>query len=270
MQFKAGIYADISVLSTWMNGCNKAKVYDFRPGVYYFYSGTFTFDSSIPLVAGRFTNVPTSPVPNMPGACTNQINVLPPVLDPAGVTFVFGGTAKMTVQNNSQVDICGVYSPTGPPIALYGLKTSLGTGAQTMDPLDTSNADSAFFFTDQNSQNIAVYIEGSVYAATGFLDLDLRKSTNQFFLDGVVVRRFRVFAPASAIPPTPLASTPGTSPGPARTVANLTVYVCPGQSTCTPATGTLRLKVKVGIGDPNSAPTPGQREITVYSWSVQR
>src|SRR5262249_13165215 len=151
----------------------------------------------------------------------------------------------------------------GPPVALYGLKAALGTGAQKMNPLDTSNADSAFFFTNQNSQNISLYVEGSVYAPTGFLDLDLRKSTDQFFLDGVAVRRFRVFAPASAIPPTPLASTPTTSPGPARTVANLNVYVCPGQSTCTAATGTLRLKVKFGIGDPNSAPTPGQREMTI-------
>jgi hypothetical protein len=273
MQFSAGVYPDISVISNWMSSCNKAKVYDFRPGVYYFYSGTFTFNSNIPLIGGRVDAVPTSPVPDLSksqGYCTNQTNTITPNPLPAGVTFVFGGTAQMTVDNNSQVELCGIYSKTGPPIALYGLKTTLGTGTLKMDPLTTTNPDYAFFWTDQNSTNIYLYLEGTVYAPTGFLDLDLRKSTSQFFLDGVAVRRFRVFAPASAIPPTPLASTPTTSPGPARTVANLSVYVCPGQSTCSAATGTLRLKVKVGLGDPASAPSPGQREITVYSWSVQR
>jgi hypothetical protein len=271
MAFQAGIYPDISVLTTAMS-CNKAKVFDFRPGYYYFYSGNWTVSTNTPMVAGAVDPVPI-PVPTISktaDACTSQINTITPNANPAGVTFVFGGNAQMLVTGAGVADICGQYSKTGPPLALYGLKSPLGTGTLQMSALTTTNSDYAFFMTDQNSPNIFLKLQGTTYAPTGYLNLDLRKSTDQYFNDGVVVRRFNVFAPASTIPPTPLAATPITIPGAARTVANLTVYVCQGQSTCSAATGTMRLKVKVGLGDPASKPTPGQREITVYSWSVQR
>jgi hypothetical protein len=54
-------------------------------------------------------------------------------------------------------------------------------------------------------------------------------------------------------------------------VVYLSVYVCPGASTCASGTGTLRLKAKVAIFDPNAAPASGgHRPVTVLSWSVQR
>jgi hypothetical protein len=133
-----------------------------------------------------------------------------------------------------------------------------------------NNQSCALITTDSQSTNIVFYMQGLTYAPNAWVDLDLRKSTNQFFNDGLVVRAFSVFAPASANPPTPLASTPTGFPGAARTIVNLTVYLCPGSSTCSTGTGRVRLKVKMGIGDPASAPTAGNREITVYSWSVQR
>ena len=37
--------------------------------------------------------------------------------------FVFGGTSRMYVDNNSQVELCGSYHANRPPIELYGLKT---------------------------------------------------------------------------------------------------------------------------------------------------
>jgi len=54
------------------------------------------------------------------------------------------------------------------------------------------------------------------------------------------------------------------------TVVYLTVYVCPGQGRCSPTPSAIRLRVKVGIYDPSGKAQPPSRQITVYSWSVQR
>jgi hypothetical protein len=268
--FFPGLYTSVPNLN-----CNKAKVFDFRPGVYYFnYPGLWTISSGI-LVAGSANALSASPLPTIPGACQSQISTINPNPN-AGVEFVFGGSSRINISFDAQVEICGIYSKTGPPIAIYGLKSAIGSGALQL-PAENSclypyqgNQSCSLITTDQNSTNIVFYMQGLTYAPNAWVALDLRKSTNQFFNDGLVVRAFSVFAPASASPPTPLASTPTGYPGAARTIADLTVYLCPGSSTCSTATGTVRLKVKVGIGDLASAPTAGHREITVYSWSVQR
>lgn len=271
MQFNPGTYSSVTALNNAMS-CNKAKVYDFRPGFYYFtYSGVWTISDNT-MVAGSPTQLSATP-PAIPGACPNLINTITPPATDTGVTFVFGGSAQMNITGNAQVEICGRYSSISPPIAFFGLKSNLGTmTAQNgcVTAIGTAAGACQMLFTDQNSTNTVLYLWGTVYAPKAWIDVDLRKSTTQYFNDGVVARRFSVFAPASAIPPTPLASLPIDIPGPARTVVVLTVYVCPGQSTCTVATGRVRLKVKVGIGDPASRPVPGSRDITVYSWGVQR
>jgi hypothetical protein len=55
-----------------------------------------------------------------------------------------------------------------------------------------------------------------------------------------------------------------------RTVVFLTVYTCPGVSTCTQATGRMRLRAKVAIFDESGFTAAGDRDVQVLAWSVQR
>jgi hypothetical protein len=273
MTFTPGLYSSLSDLTTAMS-CNKAKVFDFRPGVYYFdYSGVWRISSGT-MVAGADNPLPTK-APSIPGACPSPVAPTTPDLT-SGVEFVFGADAQVNVSSSAQVEICARYSPTSPPVAIYGLKSSLGSGAMQVPAqsgcvttLITSGG-CAMFQTDNQSSNIALYIQGVTYAPRAWVDVDLRKSTNQFFNDGIVARAFSIFAPASATPPTPLAAMPAGAPGPARTVIDLTVYVCPGASSCSAGAGRIGLKAKVGFDDPTGIPVAGARQVTVYSWSVQR
>jgi hypothetical protein len=268
--FTPGLYTDLTKLTAAWN-CNKAKVYDFRPGIYYFaYSGLWTIDSGT-MVAGA-VNPLGNTAPTIPGACPNQVSSTTP--DPTeGVEFVFGGSAHVLFTINAQVEICGRPQAGAPPLAFYGLKSSIGSGAFLVPAQNgcvTQVYGCDFLQTDQNSNGLGLWVQGTTYVPAATVDLDLRKSTNQFFNDGLVVRTFNLFAPASASPPTPLAAMPSGSVGPARTVLYLTVYICPGTSTCTVGTGTIRLRVKVGFGDPSGTPVAGSRQVTVYTWSVQR
>jgi hypothetical protein len=268
--FQPGLYSDLSVLTAAWN-CNKVKVFDFRPGIYYFdYSGLWTINSGT-MVAGAINPLGDT-APTVPGACPNQVTSTTPD-NTKGVEFVFGGSAHVLFTNNAQVEICGRPDTGVPPLAFYGLKSSIGTGAFQVPAQNgcvTTVFGCDFLQTDQNASGVGLWVQGTTYVPIATVDLDLRKSTNQFFNDGLVVRTFNLFAPASAVPPTPLAAMPAGTVGPARTVIYLTVYVCPGTSTCTVGTGAIRLRVKVGFGDPSGTPTSGARQVTVYTWSVQR
>jgi hypothetical protein len=123
-----------------------------------------------------------------------------------------------------------------------------------------------------NKSGISLYVYGASFLPLGGVDLDMTNSSDLTIEGGLVVRQLRTFAPAATTPPAPLSSGPlpggaGTS---ARTVVLLTVYVCQGASSCTTG-GSVQLKAKVAISDPNGTPgTNGQRPTTVLSWSVQR
>jgi hypothetical protein len=266
--FTPGRYSSLTALDAAMK-CNKAKVYDFRPGIYYFsYTGVWSIDGGT-TVAGSDTPLTDTP-PAIPGACPTQVAPAPPNLA-AGVTFVFGGGARLNISNNAKVEICGRYSSSTPPMAIYGLRNALGpVPAQSGCITQLGVGACPVIYTDQLSSNIVLYVEGMTYLPVSWIDLDLRKSTDQFFTDGLVARAFSVFAPANTIPPSPLASVPLGMTTPGLTVVLLTVYVCPGSNTCSAATGLLRLRAKVAINDPAGNPQPGRREITVYTWSVQR
>jgi hypothetical protein len=67
----------------------------------------------------------------------------------------------------------------------------------------------------------------------------------------------------------PLISIPDNSPGygTADTIADVTVYVCPGAATCS-ASGTVKLRARVNINDPTGSPVAGNRRITILSWNL--
>jgi hypothetical protein len=273
MHFQPGIYTSASSLNSAM-GCSKARVYDFRPGIYYFkYSGTWNIADNV-MVAGAVNQI-TSTTVHVPGACPSQVSPSTPDQG-GGVEFVFGNDAQITISDNASVEICAKYSATGPPIAIYGLKAALGSGSKQIPAQSgcvTRTGDSAcsFFQSDSNhdSSDVAFYIQGLVYVPLAWVDLDLRGSQSQYFNDGLVARAFSAAPPDSSGASNAILSNPnGASVG--RTVVSLTVYLCPGQSTCTTGTGRVRLLVKVRMNDPTGTAVAGKREITVYSWSVQR
>jgi hypothetical protein len=79
--------------------------------------------------------VATPPVPAaIPGSCDNPISDAGAV----GVQFIFGGDSQFAVKAG-QVEICGTYSSSRPPVAIYGLTsgsetTTTLTGATTLKP----------------------------------------------------------------------------------------------------------------------------------------
>jgi hypothetical protein len=177
------------------------------------------------------------------------------------------------------MELCGRWlNKTTPPMAVYGLTAPLSNNTGQTIPaltgcLTSSNAVTRcpLFETAQHSKAIAFYMQGLSYAPTAWFDLDERDSTLQYFNDGLIARAINVFAPASATVPTPFANLPISLPGLSWSLVNLTVTVCPGKVTCTAATGTVRLKAKVGILDPTGVPdTNGGRQAKIYTWSVQR
>ncbi|HEY3261175.1 MAG TPA: hypothetical protein VGJ95_13060 [Pseudonocardiaceae bacterium] len=143
--FEPGYYDDAYGLSAMMAGNSACRhsTWWFKPGAYYFdfhNSGTnanpllnssggnvWTIDDGY-LVAGTPVDaagaVIVSPaVPaTIPGSCNNPIKSASAV----GVQFIFGGDSQFAVKSG-QVEICGTYSATKPPVAVYGLKSGSET-----------------------------------------------------------------------------------------------------------------------------------------------
>ncbi|MDT5023866.1 MAG: hypothetical protein QOE61_292 [Micromonosporaceae bacterium] len=284
--FLPGLYTDVDSLNalTKNSGC-KDSVFWFMPGGTYY----FDFDKDKAwlintgyLVGGTSTNGPTPPAngfePKIPGACQTPI---PPSLPTggtwtppgpnAGVQFVFGGVSRIDVKD-AQVEVCGTFSESHPPIAVYGLKAGVGTvhkqGGCIIDrPYPSTGCP---VITTELSPKNSFYVQGTTYVPSAVLDISLNNTTQQVFRYGVIARSLYLSPTGSADLTNPVIEVPDDSPAYAlRTVVNLDVYICPGADTCS-ATGTARLRAKVGISDPGGPPVAGKREITVYTWSVQR
>jgi Tfp pilus assembly protein PilX len=162
--FEPGYYDDAAGLTAMMAGNSACRhsTWWFKPGTYYFdfhNGGTnpnplldsgggnvWTVDDGY-LVAGRPVNAsgavvaaPSVPA-SIPGSCDNPIDSAAAV----GVQFVFGGDSRLAVKSG-QVEICGTYSATTPPVALYGLKS--GAETVTANTLKATTVVSAGDFTN--------------------------------------------------------------------------------------------------------------------------
>jgi hypothetical protein len=284
VEFQPGLYTDVAALNSFMrnSGC-KDGIYHFNPGVY-----TFNFSSNTEwlidtgdLVAG----LPTVPFqngvePTIPGACVSPIPPTDPVAAASwqrpppgsGVAFVFAGTSRMHV-GAAKVEVCGEYSLTRPPVAVYGLKAAIGsvpalTGCLIQTPYPSTGCP---VILSDNAPDSRLFIQGTTYVPTAALDISLNNNTGQVFRFGVISRTLRLNPTGSANLDGPVIEVPDLAASfGRRTVIALTVYVCDGASTCSAATGRLRLRTKVDVVDPTGFPVAGSREITVLSWSVQR
>jgi hypothetical protein len=277
--FTPGLYTGNATANALNNltkssGCKDA-IFWFPPGTYYFdlpENKPWQIDTGY-VVGGLATLVDGTPPP-IPGACASPIPLPPPatgwVKPPpnSGVQFVFGGATQLQL-SATKFELCGTYSATRPPIAVYGLKAdSNGVPAQSGCVIQVGGCP---VITSDNSPNSRFYVQGTTYVPKASLDISLNNATGQVFRYGVVARSLSLNPTGSANLSNPVIEVPDDSPGYGlRTTVYLTVYVCPGVSTCTTATGKLRLRIKVGLIDTSGVPVAGARQVTVYSWSVQR
>ncbi|MBC6445675.1 hypothetical protein [Actinokineospora xionganensis] len=149
--FEPGYYDDANALTAMMGNGSACKnsVWWFKPGAYYFdFHNTgpnanprlpsaggniWTIDTG-KLVAGTPVNAAGQVIaqpplnPTIPGSCNNPIKDANAV----GVQFIFGGDSQLAVKAG-QAEICGTYSATRPPVAVYGLKSGSETDTALTD-----------------------------------------------------------------------------------------------------------------------------------------
>ncbi len=161
----------------------------------------------------------------------------------------------------------------GPPIAIYGLKSSIGSGAfavpaesgcvtQTGYVTEGGDATHCAVVQTQNDPNPATTIYGTTYVPNGVVDLYLNNNTVQVFRWGLVTRALLVGSSGSSNLASAVIDVPDDAPAPFATPSDmyLDVFVCPGQATCS-SSGQLSLRAKVKVQTDGS--------ISVLSWSRQ-
>ena len=116
------------------------------------------------------------------------------------------------------------------------------------------------------------YVQGTTYAPLASLNLSLNNIAESVFRFGVIARSLSIFETGSFIYPGAVIELPDNSPGWGvnGTLVQLQVYLCPGSSTCSAAPDKLALTTRVQLWDPSGTPVPGQRQVSVLSWSHQR
>jgi hypothetical protein len=259
--FSPGLYTN----SQTLGACDNNTMW-FKPGVYYFDFAknrpTWVIDTGA-LVGGTPTTTLSAAAPSMPGSCVSPLTSTAA----PGVQFVFGGYSALDIRGTAKVELCGSYSSTAPPIAVYGLKT--GTGVVSAPTGCTITIGGCPLLSSSDSAlSSALYVQGTVYAPAALVALSYGSSTGQFIKDGVIARS--VSASLYGVSPTGVELAPRTlGPKGAETDVFLQVYVCPKEITCSAASGRLQLESDVGIGTTASV-VPGARSVRVYSWAVQR
>ena len=164
----------------------------------------------------------------------------------------------------------------GPPIAIYGLKQTIGSGTWQVSaqsgcitatgyPLG-GDASHCALIQSYSDPNPSLTIQGTTYAPRSMLDLYLNNSTVQVFRWGLVSRGIRIRSTGSTGSLSdPVIDVPADAPAPFALpdLLYLEVYVCPGAASCG-TSGPVRLRAKVRVS------TDPPRTVTVLSWNNQR
>ena len=144
-----------------------------------------------------------------------------------------------------------------------------GSGCIATGPYTGTGSTSCALVTTPNNAGNEFYVQGTTYAPGAVLDITLNNAAEQIFRFGVVARSLWVKETGSFSYTGVVIEVPDDSPGFVFSVY-LTVYVCPGQTTCAP-TGTPVLRTKVAYVDTDpTTPEPGRRQVVVLSWSASR
>jgi hypothetical protein len=287
-EFEPGLYTSAAALNALTNaaGACSGSVWHFKPGTYY-------FNFKDPAVAHRWTvssgylvggTATASPFTVAKVAAQTTATCVAPT--PSGTTlgtgveFVFGGDSRMEVKKgsasaNPDVQICASNSASGPPIAMYGLKTAIGSApfdvpAQSGCIVTTGypvggDAIHCAVVQTYNDPSPALTIYGTTYTPRSVIDLYLNNNTNQVFRWGLVTRSLYAGSTGSSDLSNAIIAVPddAPSPFPLPNMMYLDVYVCPNSGTCD-TSGQVRLRVKVLV----TAVPP--RTVSVLSWAVQR
>ncbi|HEX6351478.1 hypothetical protein [Actinophytocola sp.] len=282
-ELQPGLYTSAALLNALTNSASCSdSVFHFNPGRYYFNfqdvaPGTHKWTvSGGYLVAGTATStLKTTPPPAMPGSCVAPGTAA--ATETSGVQFVFGGDSRMDYTKNgsnySNIEICASNSPSGPPIAIYGLKTGIGAGAMAV-PAQTGcvvttpypSTGACAVIQSYSDPNPRLTIQGTTYTPRSMIDLYLNNNTIQVFRWGLVTRGLQLHSTGSTGSLiNPVIDVPDNAPAPfpEPNLMYLKVRVCPGAATCsTSAPVRLRAKVRVFPDEPDN--------VTVLSWSSDR
>jgi hypothetical protein len=139
VSLQPGVYTDATPLNTLMS-CT-SKVILFTPGTYFFDfrngepgqpsgSRVWTIGNKNTTVVGGTPNgwspsAATKPALTLPGACVSPLTTQ---AAGTGVQFVFGGDSRL-VAGPGNVELCGQWSASRPPITVYGAKADDGSGS---------------------------------------------------------------------------------------------------------------------------------------------
>lgn len=285
-ELQPGLYTDAALLNALTaSGTCTGSIVHFNPGTYYFNfknSGTHKWtNKSAYVVAGTPTG--TLDVATPPAMTATNPSCVAPGKNgsstSSGVLFVFGGDSRMdiTQANNNDfgaVEICASNAASGPPVAVYGLKSTIGSGPTSMPAMNgctvatpyVAGGDSTHCALIQSySDNAPIFtVRGTVYAPTAPIDINFNNASSQYFQWGLVARTITISSTGSSTAlSNSVISVPDDAPAPfpLPNIMYLTVYVCPGQSTCSASSGTKSLQAKVLL----SATSP--TTATVLGWS---
>jgi hypothetical protein len=259
--------ARLNTLTSNSLSCQNMIVH-FRPGTYYLdFNGTWTIQGGYVIGGLNNTLGPGSAV-NIPGMCPSPLTTPIPG---QGVEFVLSENARIHFGTNAQVELCGNFSTTRPPIVIYGLRQNVSIEGLLLRAIScivvNQNLENCTPSISTSAGVTELVLNGTVYAPTAEIALNLNNTTQQSFKAGVIGRFVRIHTDRSSTSPV-IEVPPPVPPAPGRLVVWLNAYVCQGQPTCADNPGTPqkegdhRLRVKVLIEDPT-----GARTVKVLSWS---
>jgi hypothetical protein len=257
----------LNTLTSNSASCQDVIVH-FRPGTYYLdFNGTWTIQGGY-VIGGRNNTLGPGSAVNIPGMCPSPLTTPIPG---QGVEFVLSEKARIVFGNNAQVELCGNFSPTRPPIVIYGLRQHVTIGGLLLRAITcivvNQNLETCTPSITTQAGVKELVLHGTVYAPTAEININLNNTTQQSFKAGVIGRFIRIHTDRSSTSPV-IEVPPFVAPAPGRLVILLNIYVCQSQPTCVdnPATpqeeGTHTLRVKVLVEDP-----AGARMAKVLEWS---
>jgi hypothetical protein len=285
-QLQPGVYTSADALNalTGADATCKGSVIHLNPGSYF-----FNFPAGSPawivyqafVIGGTATKtLATSPLPTMPGSCVKPDSSA--ATTSSGVELFFGGLSRLylsgtgvsAADGNGNIELCASNKASGPPVVIYGLKTAVGSVPAQSGCIsalgygDTAVNDSSHCpvigADTQPYSMLALW--GTTYVPAAGVELTLNNNTDQVFEWGLLARLVRLHATAAADLSLPVIDVPDDADAPFPTAAQryLSVYVCPGSSTCSASTGKLRLRASVILG--TQTPTT----VNVTSWATVR
>lgn len=268
-ELQPGLYTSATQLNALTNDQKCANsIFHLNPGRYYFnFSGGGTHEWRIGngfLVGGTPTStLDLKKPPKVPGSCVAPGTGA--ATNSSGVQLIFGGDSRLWYGDTASVEFCASNSPSGPPIAIYGLKQAVGSvpaqsGCVTATPYPSTGC--AVLASDQ-SPKTALTIQGTTYTPRSMIDITLNNNTVQVFRWGLITRGLRLNSTGSTGSlADPVIDVPANAPPPYSlpNIVYLDVFVCQSAATCS-TSGQVKLRAKVLVSP--SSP----RTVTVLSWS---